>query len=301
MIAEVELAWRFDVGNRLGECVLWDDRRGVALWTDIEGARLWSWRFGAARPVCVALGDRLASFGLTTTSGVLIGAFARHFARFDAESGAQERLANVEPDTAGTMMNDGRVDRDGTFWASSKVLDEAGEPAGKLWRLDEEGRAEARLEGFKLPNGLAWSLDGRAMYLSDSLEGTIWRFEFDANRGPTARAMFARTPAGSRPDGACVDAQDHLWVAHWGSGRIARYRPDGELDQMVEVAPRHPTCVAFGGPGLDHLFVTSERPTTGANDGDGALLVYRTPFRGVLESRAASAAAPQSALAKEPA
>lgn len=207
-------AWRFDLGNRLGECVLWDDRTKTAHWTDIEAATFWNWPFGAAAPTSMPLTDRLASFGLTETPGQFIGAFAKEFAMFDPVAGEYVPIVEIEPGNTATMMNDGRSDRFGTFWASSKLVrpDHAALLA-KLWRLGRDARATPYLDGLKVPNSLAWSRDGRTMYLSDSEAATIWRFAFDPEVGPTSRSVFAGVDEG-KPDGACVDAEDCVWVAH---------------------------------------------------------------------------------------
>lgn len=36
-----------------------------------------------------------------------------------------------------------------------------------------------------------------------------------------------------------------------------RYRPDGNIDRVIQIPVRRVTSVAFGGAGLDILFVTS--------------------------------------------
>jgi L-arabinonolactonase len=58
-----------------------------------------------------------------------------------------------------------------------------------------------------------------------------------------------------RPDGAAVDAEGGYWIAL--IGKVARYRPDGELDRIVELPVERLTMCSFGGPDLATLFVTS--------------------------------------------
>ena len=59
------------------------------------------------------------------------------------------------------------------------------------------------------------------------------------------------------PDGLTVDAAGDLWVAIYGGGRVQHYSPDGELRQELFVPAEQTTCCAFGGPGLNLLYVTT--------------------------------------------
>ena len=54
-----------------------------------------------------------------------------------------------------------------------------------------------------------------------------------------------------------MDAAGDLWVAIFGSGRVQRYSPDGELRQELIVPASETTSCAFGGPGLHWLYVTT--------------------------------------------
>jgi L-arabinonolactonase len=104
------------------------------------------------------------------------------------------------------------------------------------------------------------------------------------------RRVFARTQFGAHPDGSTVDAEECLWNAQWGAGRVVRYTPDGRVDFAIEVPAPHVTCVTFGGPALSHILVTSARAElddtalAGAPD-SGAMFVYESSFRGLPESR----------------
>jgi sugar lactone lactonase YvrE len=41
------------------------------------------------------------------------------------------------------------------------------------------------------------------------------------------------------------------------AARLARYAPDGELDRVIELPVSYPTSICFGGPRLEHLYLTS--------------------------------------------
>jgi sugar lactone lactonase YvrE len=50
-----------------------------------------------------------------------------------------------------------------------------------------------------------------------------------------------------------------LWLAVWGSGELRRYTPDGQVDVVVSLPVTQVTSAAFGGPGLDTLYITTAR------------------------------------------
>jgi len=282
-----------EVQNQLGECVLWDTRVGEALWIDIVGARFWCWAAGG-EPISYPLSERPGSFALTETPGRYLGAFESGFAWFEPLSGAFELVAPVTAAHAHLRMNDGRVDRAGRFWAGS-MAEAAGAPLGSLWRYERDGAATGFLHDIRIPNALCWSLDGMRMYFADSPSHSIRVYEFDAEHGLISPPqIFTTTADGIHPDGACIDAKDHLWNAQWnttgGSGAVVRYLPDGSIERQIDLPVSQVSCVAFGGAALDQLFVTTARiDLTPAQLADqplaGALFVYQTDVNGVAENR----------------
>jgi L-arabinonolactonase len=279
-----------EVKNLLGEGVLWDARIATAIWTDIESSKLWLWQSGSA-PKFHVLPQRLGSLALTATPGSYIGAFEHGFARFTPEAGAFEICAAVTADHAHLRMNDGRVDRTGTFWAGS-MAERDRQPLGSLWRYDGADKATPFFGDVRIPNSLCWNRDGTCMYFADSPRNLIWRYAFDPVVGPVGEPdVFATTPAGVHPDGSCVDSEDHLWNAQWGGGEIVRYRPDGSVERRLKLPVSQPSCVAFGGRNLDQLFVTTARVDLTpeqllAQPLAGALLVYDVGITGLPEVQA---------------
>jgi sugar lactone lactonase YvrE len=140
------------------------------------------------------------------------------------------------------------------------------------------------------PNGLAFSPDGRTMYLSDShpLAQQVWAFDYDTATGrPSNRRLFVDMRAlPGRPDGAAVDADGCYWVCGNDAGLVHRFTPQGDLDQSLPVPVKKPAMCAFGGAGLDTLFVTTIRPE-GIDLADqplaGGVFALRPGVRGLPE------------------
>jgi len=91
-------------------------------------------------------------------------------------------LAQPEAGRGHVRMNDGACDPQGCFWAGTMAHDETpGE--GVLYRLELDGTCTRVLTGLTISNGIGWSTDGTAMYLSDSGTATIDVLEFDPVSG----------------------------------------------------------------------------------------------------------------------
>ena len=128
-----------------------------------------------------------------------------------------------------------------------------------LYRWDEQGVTTLD-DDLTLSNGLAWSADATILYSIDSTPGIVWQRRYDVATGDLRqpRVSCCASPTASRT-GCAVDAHGNLWIAVWGAGEVRCYRPDGELVSTVTVAAPHTSSVAFVGPGLDLLLITTAR------------------------------------------
>jgi L-arabinonolactonase len=285
---DVSLIKQLEVSNILGEGVIWDERNQTLYWTDIESRKFYSWGFltGVHHYDCP---ERLCSFGLTEESDCFICAFESGFAFFRPLSAQINWLSKVESDLPHTRLNDGRVDRQGRFWAGSYV-EGKGQQSGGLYRLEKNGQTTKVINDLQIPNSLCWSPDGQTMYFSDTATQIIQRADFDPATGAVSKlSPLITTNRGAYPDGSCIDSQGYLWNAQWGSAKVKRYNPQGQEVLSIDLPCKQPTCVSFGGPNLQHLFVTSARKNLQQQvieqqPGNGNLFIFATPFTGIAES-----------------
>ena len=285
----MELVATIEVGNTLGEGILWDVATQSAWWTDIEECRLYRYDWARRRLESFTTPERLCSFGFVDGATDLIAAFETRIAFYDPHSGAVRPLGRPDGIRPGIRLNDGRVDRQGRFWVGGTAENKALAGNAHLYCVAEDGRIRCRESSITTSNGICWSPDSAWFYFADSPARTIWRYAFDPNDGSISnRIVFARTEEGAEPDGAAVDAQGYVWSAHWGGGRVVRYAPDGRIDRALEVPVSQPSCVAFGGPDLNLLFVTSARhglssAALAGQSGAGNVLVYNSGTVGLPE------------------
>ena len=127
----------------------------------------------------------------------------------------------------------------------------------QLLAVEADGSWRVIDDDLTLSNGIAWSADGRTLYSIDTMRQRVYARDYDAVDGRTGERRVLVELAEGYPDGMCVDADDHLWIAVWGRGQVHRYSPAGELVQVIDVPAPHTSSVVFAGPLLDTLVITT--------------------------------------------
>jgi sugar lactone lactonase YvrE len=252
---EAELA--LDARAELGEGPVWDSELGRLIWVDITGERVHRFDPLTGDDETTAVGQPVGAASPRIPDGLVL-AVRDGFVFLDLERARLELVAEVEAETPGNRMNDGKCDAAGRFWAGTMPF-AGNRPSGALYRLDSDLSVSRMLDGVTISNGIAWSPDGRSMYYIDSPTYRVDVFDYDVDAGEIAkrRTLFELPADGGLPDGMTVDAEGLLWIAFWGVGAVRRYTPDGLLAAVVELPVSLVTSCAFGGPDLADLYITS--------------------------------------------
>ncbi|MFC4116701.1 SMP-30/gluconolactonase/LRE family protein [Nonomuraea zeae] len=257
---------------RLGEGPRWDAATETLLWVDIPAGLVHRLDPAGDTEETIDVGQPVG-VAVPRVEGGLALAVRDGFAVL-ADGELTVTAAVTAGERPGNRMNDGACDRAGRFFAGTKAEDDT-PGAGNLYRLDPGRSCEHVLAGVTISNGIGWSPDERLLYYVDTPADRVDVFDYDPATGELAgRRTFAELP---QPDGLTVDAGGHVWVALWGGASVVRLRPDGGHDLTLPVPAANVTSCAFGGPGLDELYVTT------AWDGrtGGELWRCRTPYTGL--------------------
>jgi sugar lactone lactonase YvrE len=247
-----------------GEGPVWSPRWGGLRWVDMLAGDL-LFLNGDGGVDRRNVGSVVAAVRPRRGGGAVLGV-ERGFALED-QSGSITSLPALWSSTS-VRMNEGGCDPDGRFYCGSMAYDQ--QPgAASLYRLDPDLTTRTVLTGVTISNGLEWSPDGSHAYYNDTATHRISVFDYDGANGLTHPRTFAEIPDDGSPDGLTVDSEGGVWTAIFDGGRVHRYSPDGVLDAVLEVPARKVTACAFGGAGLDELFITTSRE--GLEDGDDPL------------------------------
>ena len=251
-----------DARATIGEGPVWDDARKRLLWVDIPRNHVHCFDPSSGTSTTHDLGQPVGSVA-TCSDGRLVAALRDGFAFLRPEIGVISEIIEIEKDKTANRMNDGKCDSAGRFWAGTMAVDHT-PGGGKLYCLERTGAGTVVtpvLADITIANGLDWSLDNKQMYYIDSATQQIDMFDFDAERGALSnRRPFVTIPASEGlPDGMTVDAEGCVWVALFRAGKVRRYSLRGALDLEVTVPVSLVTSCAFGGPGLELLYITTAR------------------------------------------
>lgn len=106
--------------------------------------------------------------------------------------------------------------------------------------LDLDGNLRRMITGVTIPNGMSWSEDNRLLYFTDTAKKAIYTYDFDEESGSISnkRLFFQVQDPRTGPDGHVQDALGNLWVAIWGSWKVVRLSPQGQVTAEVSVPTR---------------------------------------------------------------
>jgi sugar lactone lactonase YvrE len=137
-------------------------------------------------------------------------------------------------------------------------------PPGRV-TVTPDGRAAADTAGSQhiVANGLAFSADGRSLFVADTARGAIWRVELDQQgevRSPTGcdttfspdtlclSDVLVAHPALEGADGIALDLAGNIWVAANERNAVVVVTAAGRVVEFLRNAPDPATRLRNTGP-----------------------------------------------------
>ncbi|HSF95256.1 MAG TPA: SMP-30/gluconolactonase/LRE family protein [Thermohalobaculum sp.] len=246
-----------DVRCELGEGIIWHAGRKQLMWFDIyrkcafladaDGSALTAFGFG-----------HLVSSAFIVDDNTVLVASSVGLLSLDLTTGETETVMEIEADNPDTRPNDCRAGPGGSIWFGTMGHD-SGQPVGSIYHF-RAGELTLLYGKRDCPNAICFSPAGHRAYFSDTFDHRIMTCTIDPLTGlPTGEpeVFVDLTTEGAYPDGSAVDSEGCVWNAHWGAGKVVRYRPDGSFDRSISLPAPRTTCPCLGGSDMKTLFVTT--------------------------------------------
>ncbi len=199
--------------------------------------------------------------------------FDQHLRLLDCAS-VLRAVIRLEPDGRYTILadryqnkrfnspNDLVVGPDGAIYFTDPTLDLpkglAQEiPYQGVYRLDTRGEVRLLTRDLAQPNGLAFSPDGKHLYVDDSERRDIRVYDFLPGGTLANGRLFGAEPGAENegvPDGMRVDDKGNIFVT--GPLGIWVWDPAGHHLGTI-VVPEQPANLTWGDPDYDTLFITA--------------------------------------------
>jgi sugar lactone lactonase YvrE len=127
--------------------------------------------------------------------------------------------------------------------------------SGQLWRIDKGGNPVLLERRLGTANGIALSPDEKNLYINESVQRKIWRYDVDDAGNIFNKKLFAEFPDFGF-DGMKCDKAGNLYVCRHGKGVIAVLSPDGKLIREVPLKGKLCSNLVFGGKDKKTVYVT---------------------------------------------
>lgn len=267
-------------GTLHGEGPVWDTPRDRLVWSDVPNRRLLGWHPDDGRVEVVIDGTYFMNGNALDADGRLVHCEhgRRCISRSDGHGGADPIITHYEGKRLNSP-NDIAVAADGAIWFTDPTFGLLMPSQGSLaepeldhrsvYRCEPRDGAPRRMADFDQPNGLAFSADGRTLYVSDTalslneIPGDhargytheIVAFDVAADGDLTNRRFFCHTDHGY-PDGFTVDRRGWVWTTS-GDG-IHVFAPDRTRLGFFATPEACSNCT-LGGPGANRLFIASHK------------------------------------------
>jgi len=280
--------------NKLGEGITYSNLDENLFWLDITNkSKLYKLNLSNNKNFVYDLPEIVTATSIKSTNEIVL-ASNNGVNLFNTETNIFKKKIGLEDNETLTRSNDGASDALGRFWFGTMQnnFDINGNNIpitrnmGRLYKVDINKQVTVMEDDLGIPNTFVWSPDNSKFYFTDTLSGTIKSYDFNLQSGKlTNKQNFANLNRGF-PDGSTIDTDGCLWNCRWGGSCIARFTPDGKVDQLIEMPVQNITNCVFGGRDMKTLFITTaSNDDEGSTDMDGDLFAINTEYQGMEDHK----------------
>ncbi len=238
-----------------GEGPIWHGDR--LLYVDIEAHKILAFTPATGEEKVWNVGQRVGTV-VPRAKGGLVWAGDDGLFFLDEANGTSTAIADPEPGMPDNRFNDGKCDPAGRFWAGTICLKKR--PEAALYCLHTDLKVEKKFSPVTNSNGIIWSRDGGTMFYIDTPSKKIRAFDFDVSTSAISheRVLWDTSDDASVPDGMTIDSEDRLWIAFCHGAKVVCFDPaTKKVEHQIDFPCIETTACAFGGPGLQDLYITT--------------------------------------------
>jgi sugar lactone lactonase YvrE len=132
----------------------------------------------------------------------------------------------------------------------------ADHPTANLARVDPDGSVHVAAPDMHFPNGSVITPDGRTLIVAETLALRLTAFDIGPDGSLSNRRAWA--PVGMRaPDGICLDADGHVWIANAIAPECVLFAPGGAIVATVTTDQPCFACMLGGDDGRTLFMMTA--------------------------------------------
>ncbi|GAB3597487.1 SMP-30/gluconolactonase/LRE family protein [Microbacterium tumbae] len=269
IVAGAELE-RLATGATWSEGPLWIPNERALRWSDIPGDRILRWDATTSEVTVHRSAVEFTNGRMLDRDGSVVQcSHGRRRLEREAPDGTLTEIVAHWDGHRLNSPNDVALAPDGSYWFTDPDYGirqpQEGHPGDReygdcrVFRWSPEDGIAPVIDDVDRPNGIAFSPDGRIVYVTDTAAGLDdgpghWIRAYDVT-GATATAgrHFASVEVGV-PDGIAVDVEGRVWSSA-GDG-VHVFSPDGEEVLFVPI-PEIVANLCFGGDDGTELFITA--------------------------------------------
>jgi len=262
----------------LGESPLYDRSNQLAYWLDLNLCYLYIYNLKKNKlsKFKLKLNAPLGSLFLTSKKNLIITSNSGvHF--LNTKTKKLNFLLDPRKDKKNLIFNDGISETNGLYIGVSHKKEKL--PIGYFYKFDGKN-LKIIIDKFPVANGPSIFKD-KVVYSNSAQKTLILQSKRNS------KIIFKKPIRSGYPDGSCFDTEGGLWLAHWGVGRVSRFKPNLKLDFSIKLPAKNTSSVCFIGPKRDQLLVTTAKVDTSKKDLkkfplSGDTFILKTNFKGEI-------------------
>jgi sugar lactone lactonase YvrE len=127
--------------------------------------------------------------------------------------------------------------------------------AGQLWLIKSDGTTFCLEKNMGTTNGIEVSPNGKFLYVNESVQRKIWRYDVDKLGFIANKSLFYQF-ADFGLDGMRCDIKGNLYITRHGKGTVVCINHKGKRVTEIQLKGTKPSNITFGGKDGKRAYVT---------------------------------------------